>query len=145
VNNRGEYFVTETGLYGLILGSRKKEAKDFKKWAKQTIRQLREKAGIEAYEAFRMMDKEVQKKCSTFIAENGNIGEAEDNIIMNKNVNELTSRIYKIEPPVKKGEMEKYHPEMLIDRQKVLNDYCVLFGYTHSHKDTKNMMLSKIS
>lgn len=145
LNNRGEWFITELGLYGLILGSEKKEAKEFKKWVKQTIRDIRDKSGLEAFEAFRMMDKDIQKRWATYMAESGNIDPRTDNIVMNKNVNMITSTMYSLEPPITKGEMEKVHPEMLIDRQKVLNDYCILFDYTQSHKQTKNMMLEKFN
>ena len=146
IAQRGELLLTELGVYELIMKSNMDEAEEFQQWVYQTLQDLRQNAGLEAYEVFRMMDKDIQKKCSSFIAENGNIGEKEDNIIMNKNVNEITSLKYGIiDKPVTKGEMEKYYPEMLADRQGVLSDYCVLFGYTGSHKDTKRMMKEKLN
>lgn len=138
--NRGEWFVTELGLYGLIFGSTKKEAIQFKRWAKETIRDLRVESGLRAFESFRMMDKEIQKKCASFIADNGKLGDKADNIVMNKAVNQLTSEMYDVDPPINKGDMEKHHPEMMIDRQKMLSDYCILYGYTGSHREAKKLI-----
>jgi prophage antirepressor-like protein len=144
ITRQGSYVITEQGIYGLILGSNKTEAKEFKKFVKLTLKQLREKSGLEAFEVWRMMDKQIQKNCHSFIAEHGILGDKADCIVMNKNVNEITSKMYSINPPIKKPDMEKYYPEMMLDRQKIQNDYCILFGYTGSHKQSKEMITGKI-
>lgn len=53
--------VSEFGIYDAIFSSRKPEAKSFKRWVFNVIKQLRESAGIEGFEVFRMMDKQHQK------------------------------------------------------------------------------------
>lgn len=54
--------LSEFGIYEAILNSRRDEAKEFKKWVKQILKELRHASGLESYEVFRMLDKEHQKK-----------------------------------------------------------------------------------
>ncbi|HEQ8979347.1 TPA: Bro-N domain-containing protein, partial [Streptococcus pyogenes] len=54
--------VNEFGIYETIFSSRKKEAKTFKLWVFETIKQLRQSTGLEGFQVFRMFDKEHQKK-----------------------------------------------------------------------------------
>ncbi|PKI11546.1 phage repressor protein [Staphylococcus shinii] len=54
--------LSEFGIYEAILNSRRDEAKEFKKWIKQILKELRYSSGLESYEVFRMLDKEHQKK-----------------------------------------------------------------------------------
>ncbi|WP_338708444.1 BRO-N domain-containing protein [Paenibacillus amylolyticus] len=49
--------VNEYGIYETVFESRKKEAKDFKRWVKQLIRELRQSTGLEGFQVFRMLDK----------------------------------------------------------------------------------------
>lgn len=37
IGNRGAYFITESGLYSAILGSKKSQAKEFKKWVTKDV------------------------------------------------------------------------------------------------------------
>lgn len=53
--------VNENGIYQCIAGSRKTEAKKFKKWYPQVISKLRKGIGLEEYMAMDMMDEKVQK------------------------------------------------------------------------------------
>ena len=43
IGRKGEWLITETGVYSLIFGSNMPEAIEFKRWVKQTIKSLREK------------------------------------------------------------------------------------------------------
>src|SRR5690606_37886407 len=64
-NRRGNPNVTiisEIGIYEAIFGSELSEAKEFRKWVKDTIKQLRQATGLEGFQIFRMMDKEHQKE-----------------------------------------------------------------------------------
>lgn len=54
--------ISEYGIYEAIWNSRRAEAQEFKKWVKQVIKELRQSTGLKGYEAFRMLDKEKQKK-----------------------------------------------------------------------------------
>lgn len=60
--------INESGLYSLILSSKLPSAKKFKRWVtSEVLPSLRKSAGLEAWETFKMMDKEHQKKCMDII------------------------------------------------------------------------------
>lgn len=54
--------VNEYGIYDTVFQSRKKEAKDFRKWVYKMLSELRKASGYEGFEIFRMLDKEHQKE-----------------------------------------------------------------------------------
>ena len=54
--------VNEYGIYDTVFQSRKKEAKDFRKWVYKMLSELRKASGYEGFEVFRMLDKEHQKE-----------------------------------------------------------------------------------
>jgi len=49
--------VSETGIYEAVFNSNRTEAKDFKRWVKQLIRELRQSTGLEGFQVFRMLTK----------------------------------------------------------------------------------------
>lgn len=137
IGRKGETLLLETGVYGLILGSELPEAKEFKKFIKQLLKQLREKSGLEQFEAFRMMDKQVQLNVQKVVAEIGDLDNGGKNcIVMNNNVNKLIScELFGFNKALSKAEMEKYEPAMMIDRQEVLNKYMdYIIASDGSHK-----------
>ena len=111
--------ISEFGIYEAILNSRRKEAKEFKKWVKQVIKSLRETVGLEQYEVFRMMDKQIQKEASRFIHENMDKTDDVSQMKLNAVANKAVSNNFGISPSIKKAEMT---PEMLVARQPILND-----------------------
>lgn len=125
IGRKGEQLLLETGVYSLILSSPMEEAKEFKRFVKKLLKQLREKAGLEQYEAFRMMDKQVQLNVQKIVAEIGDLDNGGKNcIVMNNNVNKLIScELFGFDKPLTKGEMETHAKMMLIDRQEVLTKY----------------------
>lgn len=137
INRKGEELLTELGVYSLILDSPLPEAKEFKKFVKQLLKQLREKSGLEQFEAFRMMDKQVQLNVQKVVAEIGDLDNGGKNcIVMNNNVNKLIScELFGFNKPLNKAEMEAYEPAMMIDRQEVLNKYMdYIIASDGSHK-----------
>lgn len=137
ISKQGETFIKEIGVYGLILGSELPEAKEFKRFVKQLLKQLREKSGLEQFEAFRMMDKQVQLNVQKVVAEIGDLDNGGKNcIVMNNNVNKLIScELFGFNKALSKAEMEKYEPTMMIDRQEVLNKYMdYIIASDGSHK-----------
>ena len=108
INRKGEELLTELGVYSLILDSPLPEAKEFKKFVKQLLKQLREKSGLEQFEAFRMMDKQVQLNVQKVVAEIGDLDNGGKNcIVMNNNVNKLIScEWFGFNKPLNKAEME---------------------------------------
>ena len=60
--------VNEFGIYETIFSSRKPEAKAFKVWVFEIIKQLRQQSGLESFQAFRMLDKQHQKNAMTLLS-----------------------------------------------------------------------------
>ncbi|WP_072732382.1 Bro-N domain-containing protein [Paenibacillus sp. ov031] len=49
--------ISETGIYKVIMRSRRKEAEEFEDWVLETLRTLRQSTGLEGSQVFRMLDK----------------------------------------------------------------------------------------
>src|SRR5690606_6929573 len=112
--------ISETGIYEAILNSRRQEAKEFKRWVKQVIKELRQQIGLEGFQVFRMMDKEHQKQAMGIIKETlGVQAKREHYIKANTVANKAVASKYGFEKLLKKGEMT---PEMLRDRQPILEE-----------------------
>jgi len=112
--------ISETGIYEAILNSRRQEAKEFKRWVKQVIKELRQQIGLEGFHVFRMMDKEHQKQAMGIIKETlGVRAKREHYIKANTVANKAVASKYGFEKLLKKGEMT---PEMLRDRQPILEE-----------------------
>lgn len=119
LGQRGGWLISEFGIYDLIFGSAKAEAKVFKKWVKQVIKSLRQISGLEAYQVFRMLDKAHQNESMGFINRNLKEPTKRDFIKANTIANKAVSNKYGFSKMVKKDEMS---PEMLVDRQPILED-----------------------
>lgn len=141
IGRKGEWLITETGVYSLIFGSNMPEAIEFKRWVKQTIKSLREKTGLEQWQLWKMTDKLYQKKASEIIADSGNRNAKVDNVIANNNVNEIVSCIvFGFNEPLSKKEMEEYSKEMMECRQEILNKYAEnLVMCDGSHTEAKKL------
>src|SRR5690625_4367791 len=64
--------ISEFGIYEAIFNSRRDEAKDFKKWVKEVIKELRQQSGLEGFQIFRMLDKEHQKETMSRLSQSLN-------------------------------------------------------------------------
>ena len=111
--------ISEFGIYDAIWGSRKPEAKDFRRWVKKTLAELRKASGLEGFQVFRMLDKDHQKAAMARLQEG--LGEAtrRDYIKANTIADKAVSTRYGHPKMVKKNQMT---PEMLVDRQSILSD-----------------------
>lgn len=111
--------VDEYGIYETVFESRKKEAKEFKRWVFEMLRQLRKSTGLEGFQIFRMLDKEHQKEAMAKLR-TGLQGSAKlDYIKANTIANKAVSSLYGYPKMLKKGDMS---PDMLIQRQNILAD-----------------------
>ena len=111
--------LTEKGMYRLIMRSNKPEAEDFQDWVFDVIKSLRESVGLEQYEVFRMMDKQIQKEASRFLQDNIEDAKPKHHMKAQAITNKAVSNKFGITPSIKKDEM---NPEMLVARQPILND-----------------------
>lgn len=107
--------ISEFGIYDLVFSSKMKQAKDFKRWVYQVIQQLRKQAGLQGYEAFRMLDKRIQKQAMQRLDANNEVDYIKANTITNKAV----ANKYGLSKMISKEQMTQ---EMKHDRPTILND-----------------------
>ncbi|BBB91020.1 MAG TPA: BRO family protein [Methylomusa anaerophila] len=117
--------VSEYGIYETVFESRKKEAKDFKRWVFDMLRTLRQSSGIEGFQIFRMLDKEHQREAMAKL--NGSLEKPVPRDFMKANTitNKCVSSMFGHSKMLKKDQMT---PEMLVQRQQVLADTVNLMG-----------------
>ena len=117
--NQKMTIISETGIYEAIWNSRRPEAKEFKKWVKQTLKMLRQASGLEGFQVFRMLDKDHQKDAMQRLRDALEQPKRIDFIKANTIANKAVSNKYGYPKMVKKDEMT---PNMLVDRQQILED-----------------------
>ena len=111
--------VNEYGIYDAIFSSKKKEAKDFKRWVYDMLKDLRESTGLKGFEVFRMLDKEHQKEMMKELQSGLRHPVRVDFIKANTIANKAISNKHGLPKMVKKDEMT---PEMLKEREPILED-----------------------
>lgn len=111
--------LTEQGVYKAIMNSHKPEAEDFEDWVFTILKTLRQQSGLEGFQVFRMLDKERQRemmgKLNRGLKEPKRVDFIKANVVANKAV----SLKHGYPKMVKKADMT---PEMLVDRQELLED-----------------------
>lgn len=117
--------VNEFGIYDTIFSSRKPEAKSFKFWVFETIKQLRQATGLEGFEVFRMLDKEHQKEAMARLTNSLDRVSKKDLIKANTITNKAVSNKFGYSKMVKKSEMTQ---DMLVAREMILDDTVELMG-----------------
>lgn len=111
--------ISEMGIYEAVFNSERKEAREFKKWVKQTIKELRKASGLEGFQIFRMLDKEHQKEAMARLKEGFGHPSKPDFIKANTIANKAVSSMFGFPKMIKKDQMS---PEMLVCRQEVLDE-----------------------
>lgn len=111
--------VNEFGIYEVIFSSRKKEAKEFKRWVFNIIKELRQQSGLEGFQIFRMLDKEHQKEMMSKLSKSLEKPKRAHFIKANTIANKAISTKYGYDKMIKKKDMT---PDMLIERQSILDD-----------------------
>ncbi|SQF40091.1 BRO family, N-terminal domain protein [Streptococcus pyogenes] len=111
--------VNEFGIYETIFSSRKKEAKTFKLWVFEIIKQLRQSTGLEGFQVFRMLDKEHQKQAMNRLVNGLQNATKKDLIKANTIANKAVSDLYGYPKMVSKNEMTE---NMLRDREPILDE-----------------------
>ncbi|MTK08437.1 MAG: phage repressor protein [Hungatella sp.] len=127
--------VSEFGIYDAVFGSHKKEAKEFKRWVFNVLKDLRQSVGLEGFQVFRMLDKDHQKEAMAKLKRGLKKAGKPDYIKSNVIANKAVSKKYGYPKMVKKADMT---PEMLVDRQELLDSTVELMGI----KEKYNLNLS---
>lgn len=117
--------LNEKGLYRLIMRSNKKEAEEFQDWVYEMLKELRQSSGLEGFQVFQMLDKEHQKEMMGKLHKSLENPVRVDFIKANTIANKAVSTKYGFAKMVKKSSMT---PEMLVDRQELLQDTVELMG-----------------
>lgn len=117
--------INEKAVYRLVFKSRKPEAEAFQDWIFDVIRTLRQQTGLEGFQIFRMLDKEHQRAAMERLRQSLRKPVRVDFIKANTIANKAVSTRYGYPKMLKKGEMS---PEMLVDREPILDDTVELMG-----------------
>ncbi|MEK3784707.1 BRO-N domain-containing protein [Paenibacillus sp. FSL R5-0810] len=117
--------ISESGIYEAVFNSRRDEAKDFKKWVKEVLKDIRKSTGLEGFQIFRMLDKEHQKEAMQKLKVSLRNPVRVDFIKANTIANKAVSSRYGHPKMIKKEQMT---PDMLVVRQEVLDDTVNLMG-----------------
>lgn len=115
--------VSEFGIYQSAFKSRRTEAENFRKWVYKLISELRKASGLEGFQVFRMMDKEHQKAMMTRLKSSFINATQKEYVKANTIANKAVSNIYGYPKMIEKNEMT---PQMLVDRQPILEDTVAL-------------------
>lgn len=127
--------IDERNIYRLVFKSRRPEALLFQDWVYDTIQQLRKATGLEAFQVFRMLDKEHQRQTMKRLHDRLESPTHIDYVKANTIANKAVSMLHGNKRMVRKADMS---PGMLIDRQRILDDTVELmttrekFGLTTS-------------
>ena len=127
--NEAANIINEFGIYELILGSRKKEAKEFKRWVFGVIKELREASGLEGFQVFRLLDKEHQREAMKRLRDGLRSPVRVDYMKANSVADKAISNMFGFPKMLKKGQMT---PDMLVKRQSVLDDTVNLMSVNES-------------
>ena len=117
--------VNEKSIYRLIFKSRKPEAEAFQDWVCDVIKTLRQASGLEAFQVFRMLDREHQLEAMKRLHDGLNAPARVDSIKANTIANKAVSLKHGHAKMVKKNDMP---PEWLAERQPVLDDTVALMA-----------------
>ena len=117
--NMKSVLLSEFGIYDAVFGSHKKEAKEFKRWVFTILKTLRQQSGLEGFQVFRMLDKEHQREMMGKLNRGLKKPKRVDFIKANTISNKAVSIKYGYSKMIKKADMS---PEMLVDRQELLED-----------------------
>jgi len=131
--------ISEFGVYDAVFGSQQPEAQQFKRWVKQVLMTLRKASGLEAFQVFRMLDKDHQKETMRQLRDGLSRPVRVDFIKANTIANKAISTKHGYPRMLKKEQMS---PDMLLERQPILKDTVTLmeandsFGLGLSVSDT---------
>ena len=117
--------INEFGTYDLVFSSKLPQAKEFKRWVFNVIKQLRDSAGIEGFQIFRTLDKEHQKQMMSNLSKSLKKPVRKDFIKANTIANKAVSTANGYPKMIKKAEMS---PTMLAQREAILKDAVELMG-----------------
>jgi prophage antirepressor-like protein len=115
--------IHERDIYRLIFRSNLPEAEAFQDWVCDVLQALRQASGLEAFQVFRMLDKEHQKDAMHKLRDGLSRPVRVDFIKANTIANKAVSTNHGYPQMLKKDQMT---PDMLLERQPILQDTVTL-------------------
>ncbi|WP_339283654.1 BRO family protein [Paenibacillus sp. FSL R5-0486] len=129
--NKKYTLINEQGIYKAIFRSQRPEAEAFEDWVCDVLSELRRSSGLQAFQMFRMLDKEHQREAMKSLKEKLRTPVRVDFIKANTIANKAVSSVYGHPKMIKKDQMT---PEMLVQRQDILDDAVNLMGMSDKFK-----------
>ena len=115
--------IPERDIYRLIFRSNQPDAVSFQDWVCGVLQELRRASGLEAFQVFRMLDKEHQKEAMRQLRYGLFHPVRVDFIKANTIANKAVSTKHGYPKMIKKDQMT---PDMLLERQPILKDTVTL-------------------
>ena len=132
--------LTELGIYQAIMRSNKPQAKEFQEWIYTTIQNMRQDQGLEQYQAFKMLDKEHQRKAMQQLKDGLIKPTKEHYIKANLITNKALKLFYKLDKVPNKKDLTT---EQLAKREEILNATIKLI-ITKETLQLDNLHVSKV-
>lgn len=123
--------ISEKEIYRLVFKSRKPEAEAFQDWVYAMLKELRQSTGLEGFQVFRMLDKEHQKEAMKNLKKAIKQPTRETYIKANTIANKAISNKHGYPKMIKKEDMT---PQMLVEREEVLEDTVELMGVNDKYQ-----------
>lgn len=139
-NNYNYTTLTELGIYKAIMRSNKPQAKAFQDWIYTTIQKMRQAQGLEQYQAFKMLDKEHQRKAMQQLKDGLTKPTKAHYIKANKITNKALKLFYKLDKTPSKKDLTT---EQLAKREEILNATIKLI-ITKETLQLDNLHVSKV-
>lgn len=122
--------IPESDIYRMAFRSDKPEAEKFQEWICEVLKSLRQSIGLEGFQIFQMLDKEHQREAMRKLHDEKKDAVRVDYIKANTITNKAVSIKYGYDKMIKKAEMT---PEMLVDRQSILDDVVSLTTFNEKY------------
>lgn len=123
--------INEKAIYKLVFKSRKPQAEAFQDWVYEMLKELRSATGLEGFQVFRMLDKEHQKEVMRKLQKSLKQPMRTDFIKANTIANKAISNKHGYPKMIKKEDMT---PQMLVEREEVLEDTVELMGVNDKYQ-----------
>lgn len=123
--------LTELGIYEAVTGSKKPQAQEFKDWLYTTVKELRQGMKLEAYEAFKMLDKQKQHEAMDIIKTGVEKPAPKHYIKASQIANKAIAMKYGYPKAIKKDDMT---PQQVAEREEILQETAKLIALQDKYK-----------
>ncbi len=123
--------LTELGIYEAVTGSKKPQAQEFKDWLYTTVKELRQRMKLEAYEAFKMLDKQKQREAMDIIKTGVEKPAPKHYIKASQIANKAIAMKYGYPKAIKKDDMT---PQQVAERDEIAQEVAKLMTLNDKYR-----------